>query len=159
MHRVSRIRSKQYVRKTVDHYRGRITWWQVFKRAALHVLFPPAVVGYTGADYARWSKCFTDRAERQPGLQDPGGDRRNSRRSDCPGLDRVPGRGGLADVDAVDIHHYPRIRPPEFMEETTPQIQYLDGRARRSQPIWMTEYGYYADDNPSMVPMPNSGFR
>ena len=26
------------------------------------------------------------------------------------------------------------------------------------KPIWLTEYGYYADDDPSIVPMPNSGF-
>ncbi len=66
--------------------------------------------------------------------------------------------GGHRGIDAVDIHHYPRMRPPEFIEELLEDLNRRMERHGGRKPIWLTEYGYYADDDPWAVPMPNSGF-
>ncbi len=150
---------EDYVRNSVDHYRGRITWWQVFNEPLYTSYSLPRDFGYTGADYARWVKVFSETAR--------------AANPDCKILAGIGGihegaiardwteflvAGGLDSVDAVDIHHYPRIRPPEFMEETLRKFNALMDEHGGRKPIWLTEYGYYADDDPSIVPMPNSGF-
>jgi len=66
--------------------------------------------------------------------------------------------GGLAAVDAVDIHHYPRTRPPEFIEPLLEKLNALMDEHGGRKPMWLTEYGYYADDEPWAVPMPHEGF-
>ena len=66
--------------------------------------------------------------------------------------------GGLEGIDAVDIHHYPRSRPPEFIEPLLQELNALMDKHGGRKPIWCTEYGYYADDDPWAVPMPHQGF-
>jgi hypothetical protein len=66
--------------------------------------------------------------------------------------------GGLKAVDAVDIHHYPQQRPPEFVEKLLEQLNALMDKHGGRKPLWLTEYGYYADDEPYAVPMPHQGF-
>jgi hypothetical protein len=150
---------ERYVQKTVDHYRGRIAWWQVFNEPLYTSYSLPRSFGYTGADYARWVKVFSQTAR--------------SANPDCKILAGIGGihegaitqdwteflaAGALNSIDAVDIHHYPRIRPPEFMEGTLRKFNTMMDEHGGRKPIWLTEYGYYADDDPSTVPMPNSGF-
>ncbi len=66
--------------------------------------------------------------------------------------------GGHKGIDAIDIHHYPRLRAPEFVEELLEGLNKQMERHGGRKPIWLTEYGYYADDEPWAIPMPNSGF-
>ena len=39
--------------------------------------------------------------------------------------------GGLAAVDAVEMHHYPGVRSPEFIEGLAEKLGSADGQARR----------------------------
>jgi hypothetical protein len=147
------------VRKSVGHYGDRIRWWQVFNEPLYTSYSLPRDFGYTGADYAKWVRVFAETAR--------------SANPECKILAGIGGiseaaiardwteflrAGGLASIDAVDIHHYPRVRPPEFMEEMLEKFNAVMDEHGGRKPIWLTEYGYYADDDPSIVPMPNSGF-
>lgn len=150
---------ENYVGRTVAHYKDRVRWWQVFNEPVFTTYSLPRQFGYTAADYARWTKAFA-RAARQA---DP----------ECKILAGIGylnageimddwrlflDQGVLEVVDAVDIHHYPRLRPPEFLEPLLEELgRLMDARGGR-KPIWLTEYGYYADDEPWCVPIPSSSF-
>lgn len=150
---------EEYVRRTVGHYRGRVTWWQVFNEPLYTSYSLPRRFGYTGADYARWVKLFAATARKANPecriLAGIGGIAGGGMSRDW--LEFVEA-GGLAPIDAVDIHHYPRIRPPEFMEEMLREFNKMLDEHGGRKPIWLTEYGYYADDDPSTVPMEYSEF-
>jgi len=148
---------EDYVGRTVSHYKGRVAWWQVFNEPIYTSYSLPRQHGYDGGDYARLVKAFARAARRA----DP----------DCRILAGIGGLndgqaledfgqffagGGLPAVDAVDIHHYPKIRPPEFIEDLLQKLNALMDEHGGRKPVWLTEYGYYADDDPSAVPMPHS---
>ena len=44
--------------------------------------------------------------------------------------------GGLANVAAADIHHYPRLRPPEFIEPVLAELGRLMEEHGSRKPIW-----------------------
>ena len=150
---------ESYVAKTVSHYKDRVSWWQVFNEPVFTSYSLPRKFGYTGSDYGHWTKAFA-RAARQA---DP-----NCRilagigyLNDGQILDdwkRFLDAGALEVIDAVDIHHYPRLRPPEFIEPLLEQLNAQMDEHGGRKPIWLTEYGYYADDEPTSVPLANSGF-
>jgi len=115
--------------------------------------------GYTGADYARWTKAFASAARRaNPDCRVLAGIGYLSDGAILKDFEQFFAAGGLAAVDAVDIHHYPRLRPPEFAEKLLAQLNALMEQHGGRKPIWLTEYGYYADDDPWSVPIPHSGF-
>ncbi len=150
---------QEYVRRTVAHFKDDVRWWQVFNEPLFTHYSLPRGGGYTGEDYARWVKAFA-RAARQA---DP----------DCRILAGIGGlsdgitnehfaaffaAGGLEEIDAVDIHHYPGLRPPEAVAPTLTRLVELMARQGPRKPLWLTEYGYYADDDPTHLPIPHSGF-
>lgn len=150
---------EEYVRKTVGHYGDRIRWWQVFNEPLYTSYSLPRDFGYTGADYAKWVRVFAETARSaNPECKILAGIGGISEGAIARDWTEFFGAGGLASIDAVDIHHYPRIRPPEFMEEMLRKFNVLMDEHGGRKPILLTEYGYYADDDPSIVPMPNSGF-
>src|SRR3990172_1883308 len=53
-----------YVGKTVSHYHGRVTWWQVFNEPVFTSYSLPPKFGYDAADYAHWTKAFARAARR-----------------------------------------------------------------------------------------------
>jgi len=150
---------EDYVARTVTHYRDRIHWWQVFNEPLYTSYALPRKEGYDGTTYAKLTKAFAQAARRaDPQAQVlagigglPEGEIRND-------FERFFAAGGLAAVDAIDIHHYPRLRTPEFAAEVLEQFNRLMDKHGGRKPIWLTEYGYYADDEPWCVPMPHGGF-
>ncbi len=150
---------ENYVGRTVAHYRGRIAWWQVFNEPLYTSYSLPRRFGYTGTDYARWTAAFAGAARRaDPHVRILAGIGGLSEGDLLRDWKEFFAAGGLEHVDAVDIHHYPRIRPPEYIEKTLQSLNELMDRQGGRKPLWLTEYGYYADDDPVRVPMPNSGF-
>jgi hypothetical protein len=148
-----------YVARMVSNYSDRVSWWQVFNEPLFTDYSLPRKHGYTGVDYARWTKTFAHAA-------------RNAD-ADCRILagigylgegdilrdfEQFFAAGALAEIDAVDIHHYPRLRPPEFAEPLLQKLNALMDQHGGRKPIWLTEYGYYADDDPTTVPCRHSGF-
>ena len=150
---------ENYVARTVGHYKDRITWWQVFNEPVFTSYSLPRKFGYNAADYARWTKAFARAARRaDPDCRVLAGMGYLSEGRIMEDWKEFLGAGGLAGADAADIHHYPRLRPPEYIEPVLAELGRLMEEHGGRKPIWLTEYGYYADDDPSSVPMQNSGF-
>ena len=151
---------ENYVERTVRHYRGRVEWFQVFNEPLFTQYALPRKYGYDGATYAKYVQAFVRAARRANAdckiLAGMGYIRDGQIMKD---FETFFAAGGLRGVDAVDIHHYPQIRPPEFIEPLLEKLcALMDKHARRQKPIWLTEYGYYADDEPWAIPMPSHGF-
>jgi len=56
---------------------------------------------------------------------------------------------GLRWVDAMDIHLYPDAMPPEEYEADLIAARALMHERGQDRPIWLTEFGCYADDFPA----------
>lgn len=145
----------RYVRATAEHYRGRVTAWEILNEPVYcrgGVLGED--LGYTVGDYVllllqvahEAIKAVAGDATVVGGLG--GGPETYTR--------EFIEAGGLAFVDALNLHLYPELAAPEVyipaLEELARQMR-EDGRPR---PIWVTECGYYADDDPPVEPQPAS---
>jgi hypothetical protein len=150
---------EDYVERTVAHYRERVTWWQVFNEPLFTSYALPRANGYDGAAYARYTRAFVRAARRaDPRSKILAGIGYLREGQILEDFEAFFAAGGLEVIDAVDIHYYPRIRPPEFMEELLEKLGALMEQHGGRKPVWLTEYGYYADDEPAVLPMPNQGF-
>jgi hypothetical protein len=150
---------ENYVATTVAHYTGRIRWWQVFNESLFTDYSLPRKLGYDGGTYARLTKAFA-RAARQadPRCRVLAGIGYLQEGQILDDFEKFFAAGGLAVSDAIDIHHYPGIRPPEFLEGLLEKLNALMDKHGGRKPIWLTEYGYYADDDPATVPLEHQGF-
>jgi hypothetical protein len=61
-------------------------------------------------------------------------------------------KGGLRFADIFDVHMYDPTVPAETYEETFGKIEALMRAHGGPKPVWMTEWGCYADDDPPSVP-------
>ncbi len=150
---------ENYVARTVKHYKGRVRWWQVFNEPLFTSYSLPRSKGYTGEDYARWTAAFARAARKaDPQCRVLAGIGYLGEGQIMKDFEQFFAAGGLKACDAVDIHHYPRLRSPEFAEKLLDDLNALMKKHGGRKPIWLTEYGYYADDQPWARPMPNHGF-
>lgn len=150
---------ENYVATTVAHYKGRVRWWQVFNESLFTDYSLPRKHGYDGGTYARLTKAFARAARRaDPQCRVLAGIGYIAEGQILDDFGKFFAGGGLEAADAIDIHHYPGIRPPEFLEGLLEKLNALMDKHGRRKPIWLTEYGYYADDDPATVPLPNHGF-
>ena len=150
---------ENYVARTVEHYKDRIGWWQVFNEPVFTSYSLPRAKGYTGTDYGRWTKVFARAARRaDPNCRVLAGIGAISEGRIMDDFRQFFATGALEVIDAVDIHHYPRLRPPEFAEKLLDELNGLMDKQGVRRPIWLTEYGYYADDEPSRRPVSCHGF-
>jgi len=145
----------RYVKRTVEHYRDRILWFQVFNEPLFTSYSLPRREGYNAADYAKYVKAFRAACPRVRVLGGIGYLRSGQIMQDFELFFRS---GGLSAVDAVDIHHYPKIRPPEFFESLLGDLRNLMSRYGAIKPVWLTEYAYYADDTPWKLPIEHKDF-
>lgn len=148
----------RWVSETVRHYKDRIKWWQVFNEPIYTGYSLPDEHGYTGADYARWAKVFYQAAK----AADP----------DCfvlAGIGAWPTygnrhfttmfeAGALDYLDAVDVHVYPGLSSPEATAKELANLHRLMDEHGGRKPIWLTEHGYYADDDVEQIPIQHGGF-
>jgi len=150
---------ENYVERTVAHYKGRVTWFQVFNEPLFTSYALPRKHGYDGATYAEYTKAFARAARRgNPECKVLAGIGYLQEGQIMQDFKQFFEAGALEVIDAVDIHHYPRVRPPEFIEPLLQDLNSLMDKHGGRKPIWLTEYAYYADDEPSVVPMPHSDF-
>ena len=148
----------RYVAASVAHYRGRVNWYQVFNEPVFTDYSLPQGKGYTGKDYGRLVKVFAQAARQA----DP----------NChilAGISAWPdsveqmfrdmfAEGALDAIDAVDLHTYPGLTPPEAIEKGLPLLRDMMRQYGKVKPIWLTEHGYYADDEFEQTPERNGGF-
>jgi len=150
---------EDYVERTVAHYQGRVTWFQVFNEPLFTSYALPRKHGYDGITYAKYTKAFVRAARRaNPECKILAGIGYLREGQIMEDFRKFFGAGGLEVIDAVDIHYYPRIRPPEFIEGLLAHLNSLMDEYGGRKPIWLTEYGYYADDEPWAVPIPHRDF-
>jgi hypothetical protein len=150
---------ENYVASTVAHYTGRIRWWQVFNESLFTDYSLPRKLGYDGGTYARLTKAFARAARKaDPQCRVLAGIGYIQEGQILDDFEKFFAAGGLAVSDAIDIHHYPGIRPPEFLDGLLEKLNALMDKHGGRKPIWLTEYGYYADDDPAVVPLEHQGF-
>jgi len=150
---------ENYVEHTVAHYKDRIKWFQVFNEPLFTSYALPRKQGYDGGTYVLYTNAFVRAAQRgNPQCKILAGIGALREGQIMDDFARFFAAGGLKLIDAVDIHHYPRIRPPEFIEGLLEKLNALMDKHGGRKPIWLTEYGYYADDEPWAVPMPHKNF-
>lgn len=149
----------RFVEKTVAHYRDRIEWWQVFNESLYTSYSLPRKEGYDGKTYAGLTQAFVEGARRADPkckiLAGLGGLHQGQLMNEW---EQFFAAGGAKGVDAIDIHHYPRLQAPEYIEPLLTDFRALMARHGQRQPIWLTEFGYYADDDLVTVPARFSGF-
>jgi hypothetical protein len=60
--------------------------------------------------------------------------------------------GGLRHADILDIHMYDAPRPAEAFDDVFGELQELMATNGVPKPVWITEWGCYADDDPPAYP-------
>jgi hypothetical protein len=143
-----------YAAEAVRHYRQSwprpVTHYQVLNEPVYTSYALPKQFGYTLEDYLR----LLETAYRAMKAADPqcrvvGGV--------SAGLDASLTRefitqGGLRFVDVFDLHIYDPARPTESYEECFRSLEELMRTHAGPKPVWITEWGCYADDDPPCFP-------
>jgi hypothetical protein len=62
-------------------------------------------------------------------------------------------KGGLRSLDVLDLHMYDPARPAESYEKSFASLEALMRANGGVKPVWITEWGCYADDDPACVPL------
>jgi len=141
---------ERYVRQSVRHYRGRITHYQVLNEPLYTTYALPKRFGYTMADYLDHVKAVHRAAKaEQPACVIVGGIGCSPAAAQAKAFVEA---GGLKWVDAVDIHVYAAPGLFDRLEESLRALRQQMARRKAVRPIWITEFGCYADDDPACRP-------
>jgi hypothetical protein len=142
---------RNYVARSVRQYRDRIRYYQVFNEPVYTHYSLPGRLGYRVPDYIHWMNIAADaiRSE-QPDSVIVGG--MGTWASSNWTHDFVRG-GGLAKVDILDLHNYPLTADPESYEPDIAELERMMAERGEPRPMWLTEYGCYADDDPYRTPL------
>ncbi|MCX7597590.1 MAG: endo-1,4-beta-xylanase, partial [Armatimonadetes bacterium] len=144
----------RYVKATVEHYKGRIKAWEILNEpiycrgGVLSTEF-----GYTVEDYVRLLRVAYQTIKALDGATVVVG-----------GIGAGPElytrefieAGGLAYVDALNLHVYPELAAPEIYIAALEELVLRMREGGQVRPLWVTECGYYADDDPPVEPVPAS---
>ena len=127
-----------------------VTHFQILNEPVYTDYALPGKFGYTLADYLR----LLEAGSRALHAADPqcrvvGGISANLE----AGLTRdFVIQGGLQWVDVFDLHMYDPPRPPESFEDSFRSLEELMRAHGGPKPVWITEWGCYADDDPPCLP-------
>jgi hypothetical protein len=144
----------EYAAAVARHYQPSrpraITHFQVLNEPVYTSYALPRQFGYTLADYLRLlevaSRALKSAA---PDCRVVGGISANLE----SGFTRdFVKQGGLKLVDVFDLHMYDPARPAESFEEPFASLEELMRTNGGPKPVWITEWGCYADDDPPCVP-------
>jgi hypothetical protein len=139
----------EYVRRTVAHYKGRIRVWEILNEPIYTSYALPRSKGYTTGDYIR----LLEVAYKAVKAADPDAFVIGGIAGGAENLtEEFIGGGGLRWVDALNLHTYPRMRPPEPYEDGMQKLSAGIAASGTPRPIWFTEGTYYADDDTPFVP-------
>ncbi len=141
---------RHYISRSVRQYRDRIRYFQVFNEPVYTHYSLPRRLGYQVSDYIRWMNIAADaiRAERSDAVIVGG---MGIWASSSWTHDFIK-EGGLAKIDILDLHNYPVTADPESFEPDLAELSQLMKERGESRPMWLTEYGCYADDDPYRTP-------
>jgi hypothetical protein len=146
---------QNYVKESVRHYGNRIDHFAILNEPVYTMYALPERYGYGTEDYLNHLEtAYRAIKAEQPTAQVIGGI--------GAWLDRhwvhefIKG-GGLQWCDAMDAHLYPATVPPNLFEADLKRCHDLMRKHGGIKPIWLTEFGCYADDDPHMTPIPTIG--
>jgi hypothetical protein len=142
-----------YVRKTVQHYGGRLKVWEILNEPIYTSYALPRTKGYQVKDYVALLRV----AHRAVKEVDP----------DALVIGGIAGgpttyteefieAGGLRCIDALNLHTYPGLTAPDAYEEPLRRLRQRLRAAGADKPIWFTEGAYYADDDKPSEPYHSS---
>jgi hypothetical protein len=148
----------EYVRETIKHYNGRIKYWQVFNEPLGYSL--PSKYGYKPSDYAYWVKATSLTVKQEnPDNKILIGFSGLGRSHSLDKFKEIFDDRTLDYCDAITVHCYPKLLPPEKFEESLHKLNNLMNKYGKRKPIWVTECGYYSDDDPAELPQKVGGYR
>ncbi len=141
---------KNYISRCVHHYRGRVRHYQVFNEPVYTHYSLPGRLGYTVNDYIRLLTVAADgiRSQQKDAVIVGGmGIWASSRWTQ-----EFIRENGLALVDILDMHLYPVTAEPESYEPDLVELRQVMKQRGQTRPMWLTEFGCYADDDPYRTP-------
>lgn len=132
----------------VGHYKDKAKTWEILNEPIYTHYSLPEKRGYTAADYARLLQA-AHAAIKQADPQSfiVGGIASHGARLGL--YEQFIKAGGLDSLDALNVHVYPGLEAPEHAEAWLSRLNGMMRAAGKPRPLWMTEIGYYADDEPS----------
>lgn len=141
---------RAYVARTVQHYRNRVTWYEIMNEPVYTTYAVPARFGYGLGDYLRVLRdAYQTVKANQRDAQVIGG---IATWADHRYVHQFIEEGGLQWCDAMNLHLYPATIPPESYEGELAQCRELMEARNQVKPLWLTEFGCYADDDPYRTP-------
>lgn len=144
-----------YAARVVQHYRTgqtrRVTTYQILNEPVYTSYALPRQFGYTLEDYVQLlGVAFRAMKAADPQCRIVGGISANL----SAGLTReFVTKGGLNSVDVFDLHMYDAPRAVETYDEAFQSLEELMRAHGGPKPVWITEWGCYADDDPPSVPL------
>ncbi|MEI7732018.1 MAG: glycosyl hydrolase [Verrucomicrobiota bacterium] len=139
-----------YVATTTRHYQGRVKAIHILNEPLFTSYSLPATKGYKIEDYVRHLEVAYRAVKAvSPACQVVGGIGLG------PSADwnrQFVTHGGLRWVDIFDMHLYTPPAPAESHDEEFAAFEQLMRANGGPRPVWMTEMGCYADDDPPAVP-------
>jgi hypothetical protein len=138
---------RKYVAACVAHYHGRANVWEILNEPIYTDYSLPRSLGYAPKDYVSILKVASQAAKKaDPKSFVIGGLAGNAGQMVL--YEQFIKAGGLDWVDALNIHVYPGLAPPEGAEEWLAKLNGMMRAAGKPRPMWLTEVGYYAEDEP-----------
>jgi len=127
-----------------------VTHFQILNEPVYTDYALPRKFGYTLADYLRLAEVGSRALHNaDPQCRVVGGISANLE----AGLTRdFVAQGGLQWVDVFDLHMYDPARPAESFEDSFRSLEDLMRAHGGPKPVWITEWGCYADDDPPCLP-------
>lgn len=140
---------ENYVAHCVARYKSRIRHWEVFNESIFTNYSLPHSAGYKPEDYVPllqhvWQGC----KQTDPSCFVIGGYSAPPHMLEL--YKPMFTSGGLRFCDAVSIHWYPG-EAPEGISASLQRLQDLMRAQGSEKPLWMTEFAYYADDDPDPI--------
>jgi hypothetical protein len=144
----------RYAAETVRHYRRSqrrgVTHFQILNEPVYTDYALPQKFGYTLEDYLRLLEiAYHAIKAADPQAVVVGG---LSANLDSGWTRDFVQRGGLRFVDVFDVHNYDPARPAESFEDSFRLLEELMRAHGGPKPVWISEWGCYADDDPPCVP-------
>ncbi|MEI6504059.1 MAG: endo-1,4-beta-xylanase, partial [Armatimonadota bacterium] len=139
----------RYMAACVARYKDRIHTWEIFNESLYTDYSLPRKGGYKPEDYLPLLDAASAACKQaDPSCQVMGG------YSAPPGSLDLYGPlfkgGGLGESDLISLHIYPGDAPEHLQPDLDGLNAAMDASGGR-KPTWMTEFAYYADDDPDPV--------
>ena len=145
---------RRYVRESVAHYWPRVRVFEILNEALYTHYSLPARAGYTVDDYMELLRAAYEEAKKvAPECRIVGGFGAGPERNY---LEEFIQKGGMQWCDVLNYHRYPSKGWAENFEPGLRDRWEQLVRRGETRPIWMTEFGIYADDDPPVTP-PSAG--